>query len=136
MDVTVESYLSGRRPYWSYDEARQRVTCLVTGHEMPAANLELIKRHFEGPRFNRLKQNFAVDFTQFEAQHIVPHLQDSNKLYCKVTKLTLNRLADEVRAHINGRRYQAALAAYEARSDDEDEGDEIEGQSVNRLLLF
>jgi hypothetical protein len=129
MDEPVERYLQQAplRGYWSFDEVRQRVTCLVTGHELPVSSLERIKLHFEGRRFLRLKQNFGIDFTQFEAHHIVPHQDDATKLYCKVTKQTLNRLADEVRKHIAGRKYQNALPAYQPQEEEEDDGDEIDG---------
>jgi len=37
--------------------------------------------------------------------HIVPHIIKPKKLYCKLTKITINKIPKEVKRHVEGKRF-------------------------------
>ncbi|SPQ96199.1 unnamed protein product (mitochondrion) [Plasmodiophora brassicae] len=77
-----------------------KIRCTVTGHEMPADRIDLLHAHWSGRPFKKamaLKAKEAqgsFDFGEF-APYIVPDKTDASKVYCKVTKVVLNKHADE-----------------------------------------
>ena len=92
-----------------------------------------ISLFLKGKRFlNKCKSwRKDFDFEQYEP-FIIPHKYDENKLYCALTKTSLNKAGGEVLKHVRGRRYQAALKVHEenkakgkkkGKRKQEDEGD-------------
>mmetsp|Transcript_40791 Transcript_40791/g.100354 ORF Transcript_40791/g.100354 Transcript_40791/m.100354 type:complete len:173 (-) Transcript_40791:171-689(-) len=82
--------------------------------------LELVQRHLAGKAFARARLAAEGDFAQFEP-YVVPHAERADKLFCLVTRRTLNRDEAEVRMHVNGRRYLNSLERYQRRMEDVDE---------------
>lgn len=138
MDADVSSFLERYSQYVNVDVDRNRVKCLVTGHEMVLSVAQL-KKHFEGRKFKAKFQKWQKDynFDQY-APHIIPDRHDAkNFLYCRLTKSRLGRTASEVEAHVKGRRYIAALKRAEEENEmDMDDDDGGEGEREEEFPFF
>jgi len=77
-----------------------RIQCVYTKHEMPA-NIYILKMHLSGKKFKMAKECYSMDYTKYEP-HIVPHKSNNKKLFCKVTKLEINKIPAQVENHVNG----------------------------------
>ena len=74
-----------------------------------------LQKHFQGRKYQRKRAKFvpAFDYAQYEP-YLVPHRHNpKHQLYCTLTKCYVNRQPKEVLAHVEGRRYRAALAEEE-----------------------
>lgn len=70
---------------------------------------EFLKQaHLGGKRYKREKAKLAADKFDFEqfAPDIVQSKKDPRKLFCHLTKTTLNKVPEEVKLHVNGRRFK------------------------------
>jgi hypothetical protein len=81
-----------------------RINCNVTGHELPL-KIEAISAHLAGKKFKKQLEWYNYDYSEF-LPLIVSHKHDSKKLYCTITKRALNKIPEEIRKHINGKRFQ------------------------------
>ncbi|NXC45721.1 SURF2 protein, partial [Penelope pileata] len=89
-----------------------KVRCRLTGHEMPCRLPEL-RAYTEGRKYQRLvKTAREFDYSEFEP-HIVPSTKNLHQLFCKLTLRHINKLPEHVLRHVQGKRYQKALKAYE-----------------------
>mmetsp|Transcript_19942 Transcript_19942/g.27684 ORF Transcript_19942/g.27684 Transcript_19942/m.27684 type:complete len:325 (-) Transcript_19942:177-1151(-) len=90
--------------------ANGKIKCLVTGHEM-TKDLEAMEKHWSGKSYKKKKRAYktgeAVNLEEFE--WIIPHKFEKNKAFCVLTKDTLNRDIDEIKRHVEGRRYLRKL---------------------------
>ena len=133
----MEEYLVVVKEYVEVLESG-KIKCLVTGHEMPAKK-EVLQKHFEGKKFKAKKAKWVrdYDFTQHEPYIVPDRTNPKHFLYCKVTKRPLNRAAKEVEAHVNGRRYKAALelAQHEEISRLGKDGMELEDEEMELMLM-
>ncbi|NXI71240.1 SURF2 protein, partial [Anseranas semipalmata] len=89
-----------------------KVRCRLTGHEMPCRLSEL-QAYTDGKRYQRLiKTAGEFDYGKFEP-HIVPSTKNLHQLFCKLTVRHINKFPEHVLRHVQGKRYQKALKAYE-----------------------
>lgn len=79
------------------------VKCILTGHEMKP-NVEIVKRHLKSKAYRKASW-YAADYSEYEP-YIVAHLKDARKLYCRLTRRQLNKIPIQVKAHVNGKRFQ------------------------------
>jgi len=108
MDKAVQKFLKAHPDFSLLENGKVR--CSTTEHEMPA-RLDLLEQHLEGKRYRLKKASPAdYDFSQHEP-HIIPHKRNPALLHCTLTKITMQRLADTVRKHVAGKRFQKALAS-------------------------
>lgn len=84
-----------------------RIKCDVTGHELPLRP-DVIQSHVNGKKFKKSLEWYNYDYTEF-LPHIVPHKRDSKKLFCLLTKQELNKVPEEVKKHVQGRRFERFL---------------------------
>ncbi|XP_075415964.1 surfeit locus protein 2 [Tenrec ecaudatus] len=88
-----------------------KVTCTLTGHELPCRLPEL-QVYTRGKKYQRLVRAApAFDYAEFEP-HIVPSTKNLHQLFCKLTLRHINKCPDHVLRHTRGRRYQRALHKY------------------------
>ncbi|NXJ16406.1 SURF2 protein, partial [Odontophorus gujanensis] len=89
-----------------------QVRCRLTGHELPCRLPEL-RAYTDGKKYRRLiKTSREFDYGAFEP-HIVASTKNLHQLFCKLTLRHINKLPEHVLRHVQGKRYQKALKAYE-----------------------
>merc|ERR1711862_280776 len=96
----------------------KRIKCLYTSHEMPY-NAGVVKAYLSCSKFKRacverlFDNEYLVDVSS-QPKHL-------NQVFCKLTWRYINKDADHIRKHMNGKQFQRALAAYkEAKSNNEE----------------
>ena len=94
------------------------VRCTVTNHSLPK-DLEVICGHLGGRAYRIASDRLKTDFSKF-GDAVCEHPTLPGKLFCPLTKATLNRREHEVRQHLSGKNYQKALA--QATAGDENGG--------------
>lgn len=89
---------------------RGKVHCDLTGHDMPARAADVLA-YVNGSRF-LMAQKRGIDDTFLESikPWIAAHRRDPKKLYCTLTRHEINKIKDEVEAHMQGKRFQRLLA--------------------------
>jgi Surfeit locus protein 2 (SURF2) len=90
-----------------------KIKCSLTNHEMPP-NAEAIVQYLNGKKFKKAKEWYNHDFSEF-LPHIVPDRKNPMKLFCKLTKLSLNKIPEEVRKHVSGKKFQRLKAEFESK---------------------
>ncbi|XP_035411126.1 surfeit locus protein 2 [Cygnus atratus] len=89
-----------------------KVRCRLTGHELPCRLAEL-QAYTDGKKYRRLARTAGeFDYEKFEP-HIVPSTKNLHQLFCKLTLRHINKFPEHVLCHVQGKRYQRALKAYE-----------------------
>lgn len=119
---------------------RGKVHCAITNHDMPA-RADTVRAHLAGKKFAKARDWYvpANDSLDKYGPWVVAHKSNPKKAFCRLTGLTLNRIPEEIEAHMSGRRFKywrahaekhgaapeaGAVAAMGA--DDEDDEDEDE----------
>ena len=82
---------------------KNKVKCAITEHEM-SPNATVVMAYLNGKKFKKAKEWYSYDYSEF-LPHIVPDKRDSRKLYCRLTKHGLNKIPEEVKKHVNGKRF-------------------------------
>ncbi|EKX44393.1 hypothetical protein GUITHDRAFT_57834, partial [Guillardia theta CCMP2712] len=88
--------------------------CKITGHEM-LPKKDIVEAHISGKKYRQAKakqQADEFDWKQYEP-NIVQSKKDPTKLFCHLTKTSLNKTPEEIKLHVNGRRFRARLAERE-----------------------
>ena len=131
MGDEVGAFLKAHSGFWEEMEGG-RIRCLVTDHEM-ARSLPALKAHFEGRRFRNKVSKWkpGFDFAQFEPYIVPDKSNPKHFLYCRLTKRTLPRLAKDVEAHVQGRRYRSNLAL-QKREEEEEEQQQQEDDGIDQ----
>lgn len=97
-----------------------KVRFTLTGMEFPpSATSVLLQSYLHGKAVRRTlvqQRNAAYDFDA-HLPHIAPHAQRNKAhfLWCRLTDRTLPRDCDVVRAHVEGRRFKAAVKKVEEK---------------------
>jgi len=86
----------------------KKVSCSITGHEMPA-KAEEVEKYLASKRLFKAKNKwYGDDWPEQYLPDIIQHKKNPKQLYCLITKQTLNKIPDEVNKHVNGKRFVAA----------------------------
>ncbi len=64
-----------------------------------------IHSHVNGKKFKKAIEWYNHDYSQY-MPFIVAHKSDNKKLFCTLTKQTLNKIPEEVQKHWEGKRFQ------------------------------
>jgi len=99
----------------SIDHEKGKVICTGTGHEMPI-KAEAVKSYVAGKKFKKVKEykELVAELGKHKEFIIPSNKPQCAKLYfCKLTLRHLNRDAEHVRKHVNGKRFQRALKRWE-----------------------
>ena len=101
-----------------------KIKCLLTSHEMPI-NYVLTyiksKSYLKALRNQKNNDILTADTKTLQSifnKYIVVHKSDKSKVYCTVTNRILNRDIDEIKAHLNGKRYKYYSSTKKARRDE------------------
>ncbi|XP_007952517.1 surfeit locus protein 2 [Orycteropus afer afer] len=107
----VRTFLS-QHPNLRLEPGDTKVTCTLTGHELPCRLSEL-QVYTRGKKYQRLVRAVpAFDYAEFEP-HIVPSTKNPHQLFCRLTLRHINKCPEHVLRHTQGRRFQRALHKYE-----------------------
>lgn len=85
-----------------------RIKCDITGHELPLKP-DAIQSHVKGKKFKKSLEWYNYDYSEF-LPYIVPHKRDPKKLFCLLTRQELNKVPEEVKKHIQGKRFERYIA--------------------------
>lgn len=111
MDAAITELLA-QHPSLSLND-RGKIHCSLTGHDVPA-RLDALQQFIAGRAYQHARAWYAADFAKYEP-YIIAHKKDSKKLFCRLTRKQLNRIPEEVEAHVTGRRYNLRKAEADAR---------------------
>ena len=81
-----------------------KIKCSVTNHEM-SVRCDVVTAHIQGKKFKKALQWYTHNFSEF-LPDIVEHSKNIKQLYCTITGQSLNKIPDEVRRHINGKKFK------------------------------
>ncbi|XP_006863891.1 PREDICTED: surfeit locus protein 2 [Chrysochloris asiatica] len=110
LPAEVRDYLR-QHPTLRLQPGGARVTCSLTGHELPC-RLPALQLYTRGRKYQRLVSAApAFDYAEFEP-HIVPSTKNPHQLFCKLTLRHINKCPEHVLRHTRGRRFQKALRQY------------------------
>jgi hypothetical protein len=85
-------------------QANNKILCDVTGHEM-SARADVVQSYINGKKFKKELEWYKHDYSQY-LPYIVEDKENPKKLFCKLTKQTLNKIPEEVKKHMEGRRFK------------------------------
>lgn len=90
----------------------------LTGMEFSATTPHKVLDAYARGRAIKRAKNQEHDYSCY-LPHIIGHKfkNPSYFLYCKLTNTTLPKIPDKVQGHVNGKRYRARLAAWQAREE-------------------
>lgn len=135
MAKSLAQVLDEFKEYVSLTESGTRIKCLITAHEMPA-RADAVLAYLNGKRFKKAKEWYTQDFSKY-LPYIIPYKKNPAKLFCKLTRLQLNKIPREIEKHTQGKRYQRLKENFERRqsrqsvhSDEDDDQEEDEGDEV------
>ena len=70
-----------------------------------SARADVVQAHINGKKFKKALEWYNFDYSVF-LPHIVEDKRNDKRLYCKVTKQRLNKIPDEVKKHMQGKRFK------------------------------
>lgn len=85
-------------------QTNNKILCKLTDHEM-SARADVVQAYINGKKFKKESEWYRHDFSEF-LPYIVEDKDNIRKLYCKITKQTLNKIPQQVRKHMQGKRFQ------------------------------
>ncbi|KAL5012270.1 hypothetical protein ScPMuIL_010821 [Solemya velum] len=90
-----------------------KVKCSLSGHEMPY-KLEAVLSYIQGKKYKKLLTENNYDYEKYKV-HLVPSTKKGrqHQLFCLLTLRHLNKSAHHIERHIQGRRFQKALAKWQ-----------------------
>lgn len=88
-----------------------KIVCQLTNHEMPA-KADAVAAYVNGKRFRKALEWYSNDFSRF-LPHIIQHKENEKLLYCIVTKRDLNKVPDQINAHVKGKKFLRLKEEYE-----------------------
>ena len=119
---SLASVLEEQKQYLALTETGTRIKCLLTTHEMPA-RVDAVLSYLNGSKFKKAKEWYTQDYSKY-LPFIIPDKKDDHRLFCKLTRLKLNKIPKEVEKHVNGQRFKRLKESYEARESRRQQGDE------------
>ena len=70
-----------------------------------SARADVVLSHISGKKFKKSLEWYQYNYSEF-LPHIVEDRENSKRLYCKITKQPLNKIPEEVRKHMEGKRFK------------------------------
>lgn len=85
-------------------QPNNKILCKVSGHEMPA-RADVVQSHIIGKKFKKILEWYQYDYSVF-LPDIVEHKTNSKQLFCTITNQELNKVPEEIKNHIAGKRFK------------------------------
>lgn len=80
-----------------------KILCKVTGHELPV-KYETILSHISSKKYKKYLEWYNHDYSSY-LPYIVENKKSKFKLFCTVTRQSLNKIPSEVEKHVKGKRF-------------------------------
>lgn len=90
-----------------------KIRCILSGHEMPPT-AGIVSQYINSKSFKKTLEWYSFDYSKY-LPHIVEDNQNSRKLYCKLTKQSLNKIPQQVDKHVNGKRFLRLKSEFESK---------------------
>ena len=90
-----------------------KIRCKLSGHEMPPT-ADIVSQYINSKSFKKSLEWYSFDFSKY-LPHIVEDNQNPRKLYCKLTKQSLNKVHQQVDRHVNGKRFLRLKSEFESK---------------------
>eukprot|EP01041_Mallomonas_annulata_P002611 gene2611-5104_t len=87
-----------------------RIKCDVTGHEMPV-RFDTIQQYLDSKSYKKALEWYSYDYSSF-LPYIIPSRKNDKQLWCTVTKQPLNKIPEEVKKHMSGKKFRRLLEEY------------------------
>mmetsp|Transcript_16825 Transcript_16825/g.22038 ORF Transcript_16825/g.22038 Transcript_16825/m.22038 type:complete len:177 (+) Transcript_16825:44-574(+) len=102
-------------------EYGEKVKCSLTGHEMKCS-LEAVKNYIDSKSYKRATEGWYKDeaFKEYEP-FIVQNKKNEKKLFCTLTRISLNKIPEEVKNHVSGKKYKRLLKEATAKQSEKKE---------------
>ena len=130
MVKSLATLLSEHKDEIALTEDGLRIKCLITPHEMPA-RADVVEVYLNGNKFKKAKEWYSQDYSKYEP-FLVQDKKNKFQLFCKITRLRVNKIPKDVEKHVNGKRFLRLKENYlerEARRrTEEDENDSSSDQ--------
>ena len=97
-----------------------KIRCTLTNTDLPA-RLPTLQHYWQGPALARAREAISDAELAEKYPTLQPHKSNKSKLYCTLTRLTLNRRRSHVEAHVKGKKYQKEQAKQEERRREREE---------------
>jgi len=113
MEPELQKYLEDF-PSLALDKEKQKLKCRFTSHEMPVT-VSAIKTYVNGKKYRKAAEQHAYNYEQYK-----PHLMPSTKkrhfheLFCHLTLRHIGYTPQDVKRHVNGKKFKSALKKWEA----------------------
>mmetsp|Transcript_13447 Transcript_13447/g.16710 ORF Transcript_13447/g.16710 Transcript_13447/m.16710 type:complete len:204 (-) Transcript_13447:1518-2129(-) len=87
-------------------EYGEKIKSTLTGHELKS-RLDILENFVSSKTYSRAVKGWYDDerFKKHEP-YIVPNKKDSKKLFCTLTKISLNKIPEQVEKHVNGKKFK------------------------------
>ena len=109
----------------------EKVRCTLTKHDV-VADLEAVNKHLKSKSYKKAMW-YAHDYSKYEP-YIVAHKRDSKKLYCTMTKMTLNKIPDQIEKHYNGKKFKRKRKEFEDKQKEKKEREKRKAEKRKRRL--
>jgi hypothetical protein len=76
-------------------QTNNKILCSVTGHEMNPRP-DVVGAHINGKKYLRSLEWYNYDYSEF-LPYIIPDKSNEKKLFCRVSKQSLNKIPEEIR---------------------------------------
>jgi hypothetical protein len=80
-----------------------KIKCSVSGHEMPPRS-DVVNSYINSSKFQKLIKWYSFNFDIF-LPYIVQDKKANQKMHCKLTNQSLNKIPDEIKKHMNGKKF-------------------------------
>lgn len=84
--------------------SNNRIRCSYSGHEMPP-RADVVQQYLSSKKFMKARDWYSKDFSKFQP-HVVQDKHDPLRLYCRLTKQSLNKIPEEIEKHVQGKRFR------------------------------
>ncbi|XP_060575139.1 surfeit locus protein 2-like isoform X2 [Ruditapes philippinarum] len=112
MSKKLKSLLTDH-PSLNYSEVTGKVTCSLSGHEMPYKE-EAIRSYVTGKKYIKLLEREDKNYEKYKP-HLVPSTKKhhEHQLFCTLTMCHVNKTLAHVERHVNGGKFKRFLARWE-----------------------
>eukprot|EP00033_Pygsuia_biforma_P004650 GCRY01005097.1.p1 GENE.GCRY01005097.1~~GCRY01005097.1.p1 ORF type:complete len:295 (-),score=75.32 GCRY01005097.1:7-852(-) len=115
MNPSVQTLLKekGYDHLFTFDQERGKLHCSATDHDVKN-DLKEVEKYLQGKKFLYQVNFYSHDFSKYEP-YIVQSKKHEKQLFCHLTKKSLNKIPEQVEAHVSGKHYQRLFAEAEKK---------------------
>lgn len=93
---------------------------------------DVVHDYLNSKSFKKAHEWYSFDFSIF-SPHIVQDKNNEKRLFCKLSKKSLNKIPEEVHNHVNGKRFKRLLQEFNMKGASKEVDDESESGHAEML---